>query len=76
MARGLSRRGGRGHVRPLNPAYSARIHVIPGRTCGASAVIVQAGLPSPARDVARASGLRIMELSPDRGRGGSLHPRR
>ena len=49
---------------PLNPAYSGPEFTAYLAHVRASAVILRSGLPSAARAAARASGLRIMELSP------------
>ena len=49
---------------PLNPSYSEEElgHYMAG--VGAKALIIQAGVPSPARALARRGGLPIMELAP------------
>jgi amino acid adenylation domain-containing protein len=49
---------------PLNPAYSAGEFGRYMADVGATALLVQAGMPSPARAVAGARGLRILELAP------------
>jgi acyl-CoA synthetase (AMP-forming)/AMP-acid ligase II/acyl carrier protein len=49
---------------PLNPAYGANELGFYLAELHAEALIVQAGMDSPARAVAQAGGLRIIELSP------------
>jgi amino acid adenylation domain-containing protein len=49
---------------PLNPAYSAEEFVRYLVDLGAKALILQSELPSPARTVAHAIGLRVIELMP------------
>ena len=49
---------------PLNPAYSANEFDFYLADLHAKALIMQAGMDSPARAVAQARGLRIIELSP------------
>jgi acyl-CoA synthetase (AMP-forming)/AMP-acid ligase II len=49
---------------PLNPAYSADEFATHLTALQAKALIVRTGMDSPARDVARARGLRTIELSP------------
>lgn len=49
---------------PLNPAYSAPEYDRYLADVGVKVLIVQAGMDSPARDVAPAHGLPIIELSP------------
>ena len=49
---------------PLNPAYSANEFDLYLADLHAQALIVQADMDSPARAVAQARGLHIIELSP------------
>ena len=49
---------------PLNPAYSANEFDFYLTDLNAKALIVQAGMDSPARAVAQERGIRIIELSP------------
>jgi acyl-CoA synthetase (AMP-forming)/AMP-acid ligase II len=49
---------------PLNPAYSAHEYERYLADVGVKALIVRAGMDSPARDVAQTHGVRIIELSP------------
>jgi acyl-CoA synthetase (AMP-forming)/AMP-acid ligase II/acyl carrier protein len=49
---------------PLNPAYSAQEFDFYLSNLGAKALVVQSGIDSPARAVAQAQGIRIIELSP------------
>jgi acyl-CoA synthetase (AMP-forming)/AMP-acid ligase II len=49
---------------PLNPAYHADEFDLCLATLHAKALVVQAGMDSPARDVACALGVQIIELSP------------
>lgn len=49
---------------PLNPTYSAQEFGPYMAEMGAKALIIQAGMPSPARAVARRSRLPIIELTP------------
>ena len=49
---------------PLNPAYGASDYDFFLRDAGAKALIIQENLDSPARAVAHALGLRIVDLSP------------
>jgi acyl-CoA synthetase (AMP-forming)/AMP-acid ligase II len=49
---------------PFNPAYSANEFDFYFAELRIKALLVQAGMDSPARDVARARGLWIIELSP------------
>ena len=49
---------------PLNPAYSANEFDFYLADLNAKALIVQAGMDSPARAVAQARGIRIIELLP------------
>ena len=53
---------------PLNPAYSANEFDFYLADLHAQALIVQAGMDSPARAVAQAHGLQIIELSPNASR--------
>lgn len=55
---------------PLNPASTADEYASTLRDLGARAMLVQAGAASVAREVARASGLPIIELSPAVGAAG------
>jgi hypothetical protein len=48
---------------PLNPAYRAREFEFFLSDLSARAVIVPDGVDSPAREVARALGIQLMELS-------------
>ncbi len=49
---------------PLNPAYSAEELDRYMADVGAKALIIQAGMPSPARVLARGNGLLVIELAP------------
>jgi acyl-CoA synthetase (AMP-forming)/AMP-acid ligase II/aryl carrier-like protein len=49
---------------PLNPAYSADEFAVYLADLRAKALIVQAGVPSPARTVSRRMGLCVIELAP------------
>ena len=49
---------------PLNPACSAQEFEQYTTDVGARALIVAAGMPSPARDLARLRGLPVLELAP------------
>ena len=51
---------------PLNPDYSAHEFAFYLADLRAKALILQAGMDSPARAVAQAHGLRILDLSPIR----------
>src|SRR5207244_12514690 len=60
---------------PLNPAYSADELAFYLADLHATALIIQAGLESPARVVAQARGLGIIELSPALGAEAGLFTR-
>lgn len=51
---------------PLNPAYRLAEFQLYLSAMKVKAVVVQAGIPSPAIDAARALGIRIIELIPSR----------
>jgi acyl-CoA synthetase (AMP-forming)/AMP-acid ligase II len=54
---------------PLNPAYRAAELEFYLGDLRAKALVVQAGLDSPASGVARRLGIPVLELEPDRARG-------
>jgi oxalate---CoA ligase len=52
-------------VAPLNPAYRAQELAFYLKDLGAQAIVVSATLDTPARDVARARGIRVLDLHVD-----------
>ena len=57
---------------PLNPGYRKAEFEFFLNDIGADALIVQVGVESPARTVARARGIPVIELTPDTGREAGL----
>ena len=58
---------------PLNPAYRAQELEFFLDDLAADALAVEVGIPSPAREVAEARGIPVLELEPDeRGPAGSI----